>query len=250
MRNFSAAMNRLSSLLLLMLFCGICAAQDFDYKRDFEKLLKQSKDKESKLYYPTLLKRFNDGDSTLTDYEVIALEIGFTDNENYKPYESLDRERSIKKLLGEEKYAEAIDSCNALLATYPVNFTAIEEMGFAYWKLNKDSIAFYKEKCMKIVRAIKFSGDGTNEQPFFVLGPADGQLFIRYILRGKIGYMGSGRDKNGYFIDILEMKKEGEEARTLYFNIDHAMNHSDFKKENENTAKELEKKGVKFIPKK
>lgn len=38
--------------------------------------------------------------------------------------------------------------------------------------------------------------------------------------------MGSGGDSNGYFLDILEMEREGDESVTLYFNIDHAMNSS------------------------
>lgn len=57
--------------------------------------------------------------------------------------------------------------------------------------------------------------------PYFVLGPRDGQILIKYVWGNSIGMMGSGEDVNGYFCDILSMNlKDGE--KQLYFNIDHA----------------------------
>lgn len=69
-----------------------------------------------------------------------------------------------------------------------------------------------------------FSGNGKSpETPTFSLGPADGQDYIRKFLGASIGAMGSGTDKDGNFLDILEAKPKGEEQGVrLYFIIQHA----------------------------
>ncbi|HZH86590.1 MAG TPA: DUF4919 domain-containing protein [Brumimicrobium sp.] len=206
----------------LSLFISTTAfGQDFDYHRDFKDLLSKSKDKSSEYYYPKLLERFNSNDSTLTDKDVIALQIGFTADKNYKPYQTIDKEREILELISDKKYEKAIIECDKLLKTNPVNFTALMEKGFAYMKLNKPDASVHKWRTMKIIHSIMWSGDGTIDRPHFVLSPIDGQTLIRYILGGSIGTMGSGRDKNEYFLDILEMEKD-EKSVTKYFIIQHA----------------------------
>ncbi len=195
--------------------------QDFDYHRDFKDLLSKSKDKNSEYYYTKLLERFNSNDSTLTDKDIIALQIGFTADKNYKPYQTTDKEREILGLISDKKYEKAIVECDKLLKTNPVNFTALMEKGFAYMKLNKPDASIHKGRTIKIIHSIMWSGDGTKDRPYFVLSPIDGQTLIRYILGGSIGTMGSGSDKNGYFLDILEMEKDGKSV-TKYFIIQHA----------------------------
>jgi tetratricopeptide (TPR) repeat protein len=209
-------------LISLIFFSTIFGQENFDYHKDFKRLLEQSQDSSSVYFYSNLLDRFNKNDSTLTDFDMIALQIGFTKNQNYRPYQTIDIEREIKSLINQKKYEDAISKCNEFLNTNPVNFTALMEKGFAYMKLKNDSALYYKQKFMKILNSIKVSGNGTIDKPYFVLSPIDGQTLITHIFGGSIGMMGSGHDPNGYFVDILEMIKEGKEPVTLYFNINHA----------------------------
>jgi len=236
---------RSALVLLLLTTFYTTQAQNFDYKRDFETLLAQSKDAKSPYYYPTLLKRFNRADTTLTNKEVLALQIGYTSDPNYKPYQTLDTEREISRLIRDKNYPEALNLCNSFLKMNPVSFVALMEKGFAYMKLKKDSIAFHRDKLLLIYKSIEWSGDGSKEHPFFVLGPRDGQLVIRYIWNNQIGTMGSDRDANDYFLDVLEMKLKDEPPVTLYFNVNHAANKMftpEQKKEMNNAVKEaLEK---------
>ncbi len=176
----------------------------------------------SDYYFPTLLDRFNKNDITLTDMEVLALQIGFTANPNYKPYQTILTEQEIKNLIEQKKYQEALVICDELLKTNPVNFTALKEKSFVYTKLDKDSLQFHKEKFMKILFSVLASGEGTSDNPYFVLSPIDGQTLITYILGGSIGSMGSVVDSNGFFIDKFEITGKGKEPVTLYFNINHA----------------------------
>lgn len=64
--------------LILMITSGqiMLGQTTFNYKEDFKKVLLKTNDPNDNLYYEKLLKRFNVNDSTMTDFEVLALLIG------------------------------------------------------------------------------------------------------------------------------------------------------------------------------
>ncbi len=209
------------TIVCILLFVGKGLTQNFDYHTEFKSLLEKSKDKNNEYYYPKLLERFNSNDSTLTDKEMIALQIGVTNEKNYKPYETMSQEQEILELVSDKSYEKAIKKCDELLKDNPLNFVALMEKSFCSMKLDRPDALIQKEKFMRVVSSIFWSGDGTIEHPIFVLGPTDGQFLIRYILGDDIGIMGSGRDKNGYFLDILEMT-HGDQSKDMHFIINHA----------------------------
>lgn len=212
-------------LILLLTNGQIAIGQTtFNYKDDFKKVLAKTKDQNDDLSYDKLLKRFTANDTTLTDYEVLALLIGFTDKPAYKPYQDLDIERAIFKLNGEGKFQEGLDSANKFLNNHPLSVKTLFEKSYAFHKLaQEDSAQYYLYQGRRIFSAMYFSGDGrTPETPSFALGPADGQDYIRKFAGAKIGIMGSGRDKSDNFLDILEAKFEGGQTIKLYFIIQHA----------------------------
>ncbi|MDP3555793.1 MAG: DUF4919 domain-containing protein [Bacteroidota bacterium] len=210
--------------LLLLLSVGqiVYGQTTFNYKDDYKKVLAKTKDQNNNLSYDKLLKRFSANDTTLTDFEVLGLLIGFTDKPEFKPYTDLNKEREIYKLNGEDKFQAALDSANIFLKKHPLSQQAIIEISYSYYKLNnKDSSDFYMYQFRRIMKAMDFSGDG-KEIPIFALGPADGQNYIRKYLSAKVGSMGSGSDKNGNFLDILEAKYKDGTSESLYFIIQHA----------------------------
>lgn len=209
----------LGVLVLLLSFSA--QGQQFNYHRDFKQLLALSQDSNSRLYYPHLLRRFQQNDSTLTDAELLALQIGHTAHQNYYPYKTLAEERHIRQLIQVEKYEEALTACNKLLQKNPLNLTALIEKSIASRQLGY-SPGVSLHQYLKLVSAILSSGDGSAEQPFFVLSPIDGQTLIKQVLGGTIGSMGSTTDPNDYYLDMLEFIKEGKEPVMLYFNIAHA----------------------------
>lgn len=221
------------STLLLLLGGQIANSQTtFNYKNDFKKLLAQTKSKKSELSYEKLLNRFKSNDEALTDFEVLVLLIGFTDQPEYKPYIDLSTEREIYQLNGEGKYQESLEKANLFLEKHPLNVKTLIEKSYSFYKLgNKDSAQYYMNQGNRIFEAMSFSGTGKEPgTPVFALGPADGQDYIRKYLGSKIGgagigNMGSGSDKDGNFLDILEVvPKDGTEAYHLYFIIQHATN--------------------------
>lgn len=197
----------------------------FDYHRDFLFYLTESSKPESQYYYDALLQRFQNEDQSIKNNEVIAMLIGFTNNQHYDPYENTDRERAIMASISDKEYERALIQCQEFLKTNPLNFTALMEEGFALRKLNNDRNLFPSVKSKILTNAIVWSGTGSYNHPYFVLSPIDGQTLIQYVFGKNIGTMGSGYDSNGYFLDILNMKTE-KETITLHFNINHAIKNS------------------------
>lgn len=220
------------SLSIGILFISLTAVGqsfEFEYHKEFDEILAQTKDSTSSLHYDKLLQRFQRNDSSLSDFEVLALLIGFTGNEYFKPYSYLSTEREINALNGDQKFQEAIAMSDSFLIYVPVSQATLFQKSYAFYKLGlPDSAQYYFLQNNRIIDAMAVSGKGTSpETAFFSLGPADGQNFIRNYLSADIGIMGSGSDAHGNFVDILEMIWEDEETGesrsiNLYFQIDHA----------------------------
>lgn len=213
-----------ATLLLLLFSLAGFGQSSFNYQTDFKRILAKTKTPGDSLNYEQLLKRFTAKDSSLTDYEVLSLMIGFTAQPQYKPYQDIDTEREIYRLNGEKKYKEALKLANTFLATHPLSIKALYEKSYAFHMLDKkDSADFYLFQGRRLIAAMHFSGDGkTADTPMFALGPADGQDYIYKHLGCQIGTMGSGKDKNGNFLDILQVKDCGDSSYILYFIIQHA----------------------------
>ncbi|MES2680232.1 MAG: DUF4919 domain-containing protein [Bacteroidota bacterium] len=213
-------------LILLIATTKIAIGQTtFNYKDDFQKVLAKTKDKNDNLSYNKLLKRFSVNDSTLTNFEVLVLLIGFTAQPEFKPYKDLATERKIYAINGDGKFRDALDSANLFLKTHPLSVKVLFEKAYSFHKLGQeDSAAFYSYKGRRIFKAMTFSGNGKSpETAIFSLGPADGQDYIYKAIGSNIGIMGSGRDQNGNFLDILEVAPEdGSTSYRLYFIIQHA----------------------------
>jgi hypothetical protein len=202
----------------------------FNYKDDFKILLSRSEQQNDELFYDKLLKRFNVNDPDLTEFQVLSLLIGFTKRPEFRPYQDLSIERNIYRINDDGQFKQALDSANLFLKTHPLSVKVLFEKAYSFHKLGlEDSAAHYVFKGRRIFEAMSYSGDGkTMETPIFALGPADGQDFIRRFINyriggAKIGSMGSGHDKDGNFIDILEViPQDGSNPYNLYFIIQHA----------------------------
>lgn len=212
------------AFIFLLIPVFIFSQKNFDYKRDFATILKESQNKNSDLNFDRLVVRYHNTDTTLTDKQMLALLIGFTENKYYKPYKDLDFGRNLYKLNDEQNFDQVIKEGTSFIETHPFDLKTLFELSYAYHKKGNEILAKeFLKKTRMIFNAMVFSGDALSiENPIFALNPSDGQDFIRKGLEQKIGKMGSGKDKDGYFIEMLEMKGENESGVTLYFIIPHA----------------------------
>ena len=238
-------MKRLSlNFLLLFLFINGLKAQNsadstvqtFNYKKDFKTILTNSQDEESNLSYKKLLKRFQDNDSSLTNYETLALMIGFTENPKYKPMEDMEKEVEIFDHNNANQFSEAIEKSKSYLQSHPLSLLVLREISYAYGKISKvyekdmvfDSAiyfnglsSYYMSLNDRIMEAMIFSGKGRSpENPIFSLGLADGEYFIP-----NVGYEIEKKNtlwnKNGDFLEhIVALDKLT--TKDFYFVIQHA----------------------------
>lgn len=199
---------------------NVVLSQEFDYHRDFKKILKKTSKPKNELNYDKLLTRFTNADTTLTPYEVLALQIGFTEKEAYNPYGNIKIERTY---LG-SVYNDKTDTCILYgvpwIKRNPLNLSVNYALYKAYEKKgNLVEAEHFKTRYFLLIKSILFSGK--DNKPYFVLSPIDGQTLITEYWEGEVGNMGTGKDKNGYFLDLLEMIKDGK-STNLSFHINHA----------------------------
>lgn len=202
---------------------SVGAQDSFDYDKDFKKLLKKSEKSSSDLNYNKLLSRFLANDTSLTNYEMIALQIGHTQTEDYKPYNDIEIERAIYELNASGRNRAAIELSNSFQRRNPLSLMMNLEKSYAFHKLEQvDSAGIYFQRYLQLIQSVLWSGNGT-DKPYFVLGPIDGQIIIERYWQGDITLMGSGEDKNENFLDILTMKdKDTGEENDINFIIEHA----------------------------
>ena len=270
----------LSFLLLFLLLNGLksqnpvdSTVKTFNYKKDFKSILTNSQDQESNLYYEKLLKRFQDNDSSLTNYETLALMIGYTENPKYKPMEDMEKEVEIFDHNNDNQFSEAIEKSKSYLQGHPVSLLVLREISYAYSKISKvyekdmvfDSAiyfnglsSYYMSLNDRIMEAMIFSGKGrTPENPIFSLGLADGEHFIP-----NVGYQIEKKNtlwnKNGDFLEhIVALDKLT--TKDFYFVIQHAKlkidDDSDIKLDEQNrqikngkTKKQKSKSKEKAVP--
>jgi hypothetical protein len=222
---YNHSMKKIPLLLLIILSLTGAAQETFNYQKDFKTMLAKTKDPNDSLYYENLLSRYYMNDTTLSNYEVLALLIGYTDNPAYKPHTDLVKEKEIHSLNLRGEYAKALVEANSFLPSHPFSVKAIFAKAYAFNNLEKeDSAAFYAFRGFSIFHAMELTGDGrSSETPFFSLGAEDGQDYIRRAVGVGVGKKGMGQDRNGNALNIVEARAENGNSMLLYFIIQHTM---------------------------
>lgn len=231
----------------------------FNYKQDFKTILEASQEQGNPLYYYDLMDRFIKNDSSLTNYETLALMIGFTENSYYKPLEDMETEQDIFDLNMDGQYRPAFEKAVKYLKNHPLSLLANREAFFACQRISKDfqkqfimdsavmfqdSAVYYMALNDRIMEAMIFSGKGrTPENPIFSLGLADGEHFIP-----NVGYKIDNKDtewnKNKDFLEVITAV-DNLTTKKFYFVIQHAKLKIDDDKADEMTEKNEKKKSKK-----
>lgn len=161
-------------------------------------------DPKGKLFYDTLRNRFQRDDKTLTNDELVALQIGFSQKDGYNPYGDIDLDRAFIGSANREDTDTTVLYGTKYLQRNPVSLSAHFALWKAYEKRKENVLAEkYKIRFQRLVDSILSTGDGVNK-PYFVLSPIDGQILIRKYWNSDIGVMGPARDKKKNFLDMLE----------------------------------------------
>lgn len=215
-------------LLMIVVQSNLFAQEIFDYKKDIKIILAMTKDSASPLCYSKLLPRFLAKDTSMHGYQMLALLIGFTDQEAYNPYEDIETEKSIFDLNEAGNYEEALVQSEAYIKKHPLSLRILKERSFAFYQQKQqDSADYYMDLVDKIMEGMVFSGKGlTADKPMFALGLDDGEHFMKNV--GMIiTNRATGNNQRGDFMEIVNGMKEDGSTKIMYFLIQHAYNKMD-----------------------
>lgn len=127
--------------------------------RDSVKLLISDHSKET--YYPKLMSRFNQFDTTLTLEDYRLLYYGFVFQKEYSGA-FYQKQQEITQLINEKKYDLAIKTCDSILEKVPVSLTTNYLKGFAIYLVNNTDSNYlhYRNRYSKLRAAILSTGNG------------------------------------------------------------------------------------------
>jgi hypothetical protein len=180
---------------------------------------KKITDSQSDAYYPTLLQRFLDSDSTLTIEDFQLLYYGAVFHKNYDNNKIMDAERQIRLANYAGEFLEAYNTADSLLQEYPMSVQAYFEKAYACFNLKRFEEEAYNSKRYKVlIRTILSSGDGkTFESAYYANTPNDEYETLKYLRveskeEAELEY-------NGNSYDLFTLKPNKSKLKHLYFNI-------------------------------
>jgi hypothetical protein len=156
------------SILILICICligPIKGQNELDIR--YDKIKETVENPVSDNFYPKLLKRYNDFDTTLTLQDYSLIYYGFSFQENY--LKNQPKESGLDDLSKNNEYEKLIVECQKILDKNPVSLEANNKMGFALFKLKKPEVEWkkYQNRFKSIRKVIVYSGNGLSAETAF-----------------------------------------------------------------------------------
>src|SRR5690606_19597476 len=133
--------NKVFTAIFLILFSVIAFAQE-ELNINFDEIKSKVENANSETYYPKLLKRFNEFDTTLSLEENSLIYYGFSFQENY--LKNKPSEEQLETLSNNNEYERLMIECQKILEKNPVSLGANNKMGYALFKLGKPETEWKK----------------------------------------------------------------------------------------------------------
>ena len=215
--------NRLIIFLLsLFLFIPSIKAEDKDFKiPNLKEIHKNIRNYNSHLYYPYLIKRFLNNDTTFTLKELRHLYLGYSFQEGYNPYRVNKHPEEIMKLYSQPTHTAAecdtiIDYAIRLLDNFPFDLIQMHLLAYAYkTKGDKEKAQIWTTKMRQLLEAIRSTGDGKSpETAWYVINSTH-----EYDIINSIGYKA---DKYVFVepnYDFIEVSENPDKTEGFYFNV-------------------------------
>lgn len=173
-------------------------------------------------YYPQLMRRYLENDTTLTMEQYRALYYGFTLQEDFVPYQSerknlLDVRRQLVNTNGSKKVCpEAIKISQEALDDNPFDLLAISTLSFAYLQLNDTaSYMLWTDKQNSLLDAIISSGDGEDEESAIHVT----NLEHEYEVLNRLGLQIESDSLCSDQVEYLKVLPNAEDVPGVYFNF-------------------------------
>lgn len=216
-------MARIIVLLLLVMQSVSSTAQTRTITPpNFEEIKSKSTDPQSVYYFPKLLERYQNNDTTLQDDEYKYLYFGAFYNKENDDDASESVTKELEKILKKDSLStyqkkRAILLAKTVLEHEPFNLKKINLTYELYRSLN-DSINArpYFKKMIGLLRTIVATGDGKSKQTgFYVREVSD-----EYMIVSVLGYKSAGQSLlHDPPTDQIHLVKNEDNLEYLYFNV-------------------------------
>lgn len=214
--------NRLLTVLILLLgLLQTAWAQEIE-EPDY-KLIRQSiSNSRSPNYYPNLMRRYMENDTTLTLEQYRDLYYGFSFQEDYVPYKGhkkqlIDARRRFTNSKGDGNLApEMIRIAKASLDDNPFDIPAINIIAVSYLQIG-DTVQYnvWDIKQKGILDAILSSGDGTEPSSAFHVIDIEHE----YEVLNRLGLQVESDSLINDQVEYLKVKENAENEQGFYFNF-------------------------------
>lgn len=191
---------------------------------DFDLINLQTQDSTSTFYYPVLIQKFLQFDTTLTDKEFCFIYYGNVVTDRYNPYGTSEDEEKFMELYKQEKFKEAIPYGQNTLLNNPVDLKMLYKMLVCYHSLgDKTTANKYANLYFGLLNEIYKSGDGKSIETALVVIKVDDeyQILNDLELQSKGQALLPKGPTDRLSINTKNQKKEKgrEKISELYFNV-------------------------------
>lgn len=211
-----ACLALLYGLNILQLHAQEMSAPDYDAIR------KQIFNSKSSSYYPLLMQRFIECDTTLTLEDYRCLYYGYTLREDFVPYQRENKEvLETRKKLAETNAdpavcSDAIKTAEAALLDNPFDLVALSILPICYLQMgDADSFHMWDIKLHGILDAIGSSGDGETPESAFHVINIEHEYEILNRLGLELDHIEAVKTKQ---TDFMCVKENADNIKGRYFN--------------------------------
>jgi hypothetical protein len=222
----------MKSLPVLILLCLLGTSLAFSQNSrhiapDFEAIKAEIEDEESDMYYPVLLERFEDGDTSMTLDETRHFYFGYRFQEDYRPYGRPSKMDALMKVVKQKNhkkkhFKKIVSYASQVLKEEPLNINAMSYKLYALRKTNQPERYVQLFSQMRIVfDAISSTGDGlTKETAYHVVYVAHEYNMLDYL-----EYDFGGKQSLVYPCDLLNLAANDDGIEALYFDVSSCLSH-------------------------
>lgn len=188
---------------------------------DFDYIKSQTTDENLSTWYPNLLQRLQDFDTTLTPSDYVLLYYGNAFFDKYNPYGIADGEEEFNKLYGEEKFKQAIPFGEKALAENPINLKTWFRMLICHHMLGeKDKAGQYAYFYYRLLAVIYASGDGRSMETSWVVLKVSDEYAILADMELDVQMQALVNTTDVMTISKKQKKVKGQKRiKKLYFNV-------------------------------
>ncbi|NPA36976.1 MAG: DUF4919 domain-containing protein [Chlorobi bacterium] len=212
-----------SVLLFLLITAFNISLQAQKYKApDCKRINKKITKKDSKYYYPFLMKRYLSSDTTLVLKEKRLLYYGFVFSDEFRTDRNKSYRDSLRVFFRMNELTDLdaeniIRFSDSILVVNPFNLKALNYRAYAFEHTgNKAGTQRVIYRINLVLEAILSSGHGlSTDSPFYVIRESD-----EYALIDVLGFLFEGyREKVNGKYDKLSVKGKNKDIDALYFYI-------------------------------